>query len=203
MKLSDIQTQAWAISAMFFSADGVVSLSEKGHWKEDNFATLLPSLIRFNCENISEYYDHTANLQRGRELLEEQMSEGVPEPQLRYVLQLLHIERRLSKNTALMETLIQGLTQSSRQVEAFGLLHDNVFAKFSSLYQQTASQAARRILIKGNPRYLQDAQTVARLRTLLLCALRAAALWRANGGNRWQMLFGRKGLVDAASELSF
>lgn len=102
-----------------------------------------------------------------------------------------------------MEVLRKHLAQAESQADQFGLVHDTMFARFGDTYQQTVSQAARRIQIHGNPRYLQQASIAAQLRTLMLCGVRAAALWRANGGNRWQFMFSRRAIAEAAMALDF
>lgn len=199
----DMTEQVWALCAAFLAADGVVQIAQKGQWAERYFATLLPSLSRFNTSTVAELYENPVNLARGQALLMDLFGDGVPDDVLRYVLQMIHVERRLSAKPALVQTLIDGLHQADRQIQAFGLLHDNVFARYSSLYQETASQAARRIMVRGNPQFLRNARNAAQLRTLLLCGIRAASMWRANGGSRWQMMFGRKAIVEAAREMVF
>ena len=44
---------------------------------------------------------------------------------------------------------------------------------------------------------------VNRIRALLLTGVCAAALWRAYGGNRWQLLFARGSFDDAMHTLDF
>src|SRR3569623_1381139 len=40
-----------------------------------------------------------------------------------------------------------------------------------------------------------------KVRTLLLAAIRSAVLWRQCGGNRWQLIFGRRKIIDTARAL--
>jgi len=40
-----------------------------------------------------------------------------------------------------------------------------------------------------------------KIRTLLLAGIRAAVLWRQMGGNRWQLLFSRKDIINDAKML--
>lgn len=193
--------QVWALSALFFAVDGVVALAEKGQWAEDNFAVLMPSLQRFNCETVRDFYDNPSRLDKGREDLMHYFVNASNDARLSYALRLMQVARRLGSNTALMTVLAEGLRQTAAQIGHFGLLHDNIFARYSALYQKTASQATSRIRIYGNPHYLQQNAIADRLRTVLLCGVRAAALWQANGGSRWQLMFGRAGIVAVAKQM--
>lgn len=198
---SIITDQAFAIMVAYHVAIGVNTLAQKGQWAEQNFTAILPSLQRFNAPNTADYYEHHNLFIPAREAMIETFIHGITDEHLRYLIQLLNVEKRLAKNTKLMMLLKTELTQARKQVEHFGLLHDNVFARYSDIYQQTASQATRKILVRGNPRYLQQADTVAQIRTALLCGIRAASLWRGSGGNRIQLMFGRKALVDAVQKI--
>lgn len=194
--------QAFALMAAYHAAMGVNTLAEKGQWAQENFAALLPSLQRFNAEHTADYYEHHAQFATARDAMVDTFAHGVPDEHLRYFMQMLGVERRLAKNAPLMQKLKAGLNQATRQAEHFGTLHDNLFARYADIYQQTASQAARKIMVRGNPRFLQQPGTVAQIRTLLLCGIRAASLWRGAGGSRVQIIFGRKALVDAAAKLT-
>jgi len=58
-----------------------------------------------------------------------------------------------------------------------------------------------RILIAGNPVYLEQAENASRVRTLLLSAIRSGVLWHQLGGSRWQLLFQRKKIILTAKKL--
>ncbi len=198
-----LNEQIWALSALFLAASGVVSLAHKGQWEEDNFLALLPSLQRFNPEHLADLYDNHSRLAHGRDILVKYFSKNITDDLLGYVMQTMFIAKKLEKNKKLMNVLIRGLTQTKQKTELFGMMHSNVFAAYSSLYQETASLAANRVLIRGNPNYLHNSDTSARMRTLLLCAIRAASLWQANGGSKLQLLFSRKALTIAAKKTAF
>ena len=125
------------------------------------------------------------------------------EQNLRYSAQILHVERRLAKKAALMAVLKERLHAAERQAEHYPVNHDNLIASFAATYQETASKAAGRILISGAPQWLRQPDMVNRIRALLLTGVRAAALWRAYGGNRWQLLFARGNFDEAMHALDF
>jgi high frequency lysogenization protein len=48
-------------------------------------------------------------------------------------------------------------------------------------------------MVQGEPKKLQDPDTVNRIRASLFAGIRSAFLWHQCGGRRWQLLFNRNG----------
>ena len=203
MTHNNIQSQAWAFAALFLAIDSVRALAERGEIREDAELTLLPSLLTTNAADISGYYGEAIPLARGREAYYRTFEQKNDEQNLRYSAQILHVERRLAKKAALMAILKERLHGAQRQSEHYPLNHDSLIASFAATYQATASEAAGKILIRGEPQWLRQADLVNHIRALLLTAVRAAALWRAFGGNRWQLLFSRSAFDEAMRGLDF
>lgn len=203
MTHNDIQSQAWAFAALFLAIDSVRALAERGDIRADAELTLLPSLLTTNAADIAAYYGDPAPLALGRDAYHRTFTEKTDEQNLRYSAQILHVERRLAKKAALMATLKERLHATKRQAEHYPLNHDNLIASFAATYQETASKAAGRILVSGTAQWLRQPEIVNHIRALLLTAVRAAALWRAYGGNRWQLLFARSALDAAMRALDF
>ncbi len=200
---NDLDAQIVALSALLLVVDGVDSLAHKGDWPEENFLTLLPSLVRFNKDGIFAYYDQPSRLELGRQLLLRLLQKKLSAQKMAYALQLIHVETKLRKNSQLMKLLINRLSKATQQAAHFGLVHDNLMANFAAIYSDSASQAANKVMIKGSPYFLQQTKIVNRIRALLLCGVRACALWRAYGGNRWQLIWTRRGIESRAKLISF
>ena len=203
MNHDNIHSQAWALAALYLAIDRVRALAEEGHIDENAEHTLLPSLIRQNAADIADYYGDPAPLERGRTAYRRVFQQKRDEQSLRYSAQILHVERRLAKKPALMQALKNGLQNARRQSEHYPLNHDVLLAGFAATYQATASQAAGKIMVSGSQQWLRQPDIINRIRTLLLCGVRAAALWRAYGGNRYQLLLGREALERAMQNLDF
>ena len=71
----------------------------------------------------------------------------------------------------------------------------------ADIYQDTLSNYRFRIQVAGNAQQLQNPANAARIRALLLAAIRAAYLWRQAGGNRLSLLFNRNRLFTEAQAL--
>lgn len=121
----------------------------------------------------------------------------------RYALALLRIERRLAGRRQLHDELDQGITRIARQVEFFGGIRQRrVIANLGDLYTETAGQLKPRIMVRGDAGRLQDPANVDLIRATLLGGLRAARLWRQQGGSVWTLLFGHRRLQREALRLS-
>ena len=203
MTHNDTQSQAWALAALFLAIDNVRAIAERGEVQTDAELTLLPSLLTYNAADIADYYGDPAPLARGRRAYQRTFQQKNDVQNLRYSAQILHVERRLSKKVALMRTLKERLHAAQRQAEYYPVNHDNLIASFAATYQETASLAAGRILIRGEPQWLRQPDMTNRIRALLLAGVRAAALWRAYGGNRYTLLFARDKVEAAMQKLDF
>ncbi len=62
-------------------------------------------------------------------------------------------------------------------------------ARLAKLYSDNISPLRPRIIVEGNPNFLQQPTQVNQIRALLLAAIRSAVLWRQLGGSPWRMLF--------------
>ena len=203
MTHNDLQSQAWAFAALFLAIDSVRALAERGEVRSEAELTLLPSLLTTNAADIADYYGDPTPLALGRDAYRRTFQQKNDEQNLRYSAQILHVERRLAKNAALMAILKERLHAAQRQTEHYPVNHDSLIASFAATYQATASEAAGKILVRGEPQWLRQTDIVNHIRALLLTAVRAAALWRAFGGNRWQLLFSRSAFDEAMRGLDF
>ena len=203
MKHTDTEAQAWALAALFLAIDRLRAAAERGGIDDAAELTLIPSLLRTNAADIADYYGDPTPLALGRDAYRRTFQQKNDEQNLRYSAQILHVERRLAKKAALMAVLKERLHAAERQAEHYPVNHPNLLAGLATTYQDTASQAAGKIMVIGRPEYLQQTETINRVRTLLLCGVRAASLWRAYGGNRWNLLFARRKLEEALRGLVF
>ena len=53
-------------------------------------------------------------------------------------------------------------------------------------------------MVKGQPLFLQNPDTQNRIRALLLAGIRSATLWAQLGGNRFELMFGRRRIMQDA-----
>ena len=120
----------------------------------------------------------------------------------RYVITLIHLQKKLEKDPALLEKVSSALEKIKSQLDYFDLSHPNTIAKLAEVYKTTISTMQPKIIVEGEQVYLSNNDNADKLRVLLLAGIRSAILWRQTGGSRLQVLFSRKKYLDAAKYLS-
>jgi len=113
---------------------------------------------------------------------------------------LLRLERVLAGRSKLIEAISSGVEEARAKLDHFSLLHSNLLAHLADIYSRTISQLPPRIMVQGDPHFLQLPDNQNRIRALLLAGVRSAWLWRQVGGSRWKILFGRRELLLAARD---
>jgi high frequency lysogenization protein len=121
---------------------------------------------------------------------------------IQYAAGINTLSKRLLKNKNMLHKISTRLDEAKKQSEHFGgFNHDNVIANIADIYSTTISTFSYRIQVKGEYSYLQQKRVADQIRALLLTAIRAAILWRQNGGNPFNLLFNGGKLLSATEEL--
>lgn len=182
----------------------VEQLAKTGYLQTEQFETAVRSLLDQNPATTESVFGGVKHLRDGLELLE-QLLHNHREPRnadvLRYLLGVLHLQKKLARRKDLLYVIGNRLEKAAGQVAHFGFTHDNVIANIADVYSDTISKFQFRIQVVGEYHYLQQQRVANQVRTLLLCAIRAATLWRQVGGSRWQLLFYRRKLRACAIDL--
>ena len=182
----------------------VEQLAKTGYLKNDMFETAVKSLFIFNPESVKSVFGGLQNLQPGIQLLQT-LIENHRDPQnasiLRYLLGVLHLQRKLSKRRDMLDVIGKRLENAEQQATHFGITHDNVISNIEAIYTDTISKFQYRIQVTGEYAYLQQPRVASQIRVLLLAAIRAVTLWRQSGGSRWQFIFQRGKLLEATEAL--
>jgi high frequency lysogenization protein len=168
------------------------------------FQASLNSILLLDADSVEEVYGGVAGVRSGLRLLKTQLMDQKQKPDgelSRYLVVLLHLERKLSKRADLLNTLTEGIERAQQQLTHFDIGHGNVLASLADTYAQTVSTMQPRIMVKGEPNRLSEAGVANQIRALLLAAMRSAVLWRQCGGTRLGLLLGRRKLVRAAEIL--
>ncbi|MDK2776501.1 MAG: high frequency lysogenization protein HflD [Pseudomonadota bacterium] len=199
------QEQVIAIAAVVQAASLVEQLARTGDISADASEPLLKALFIQSPERFADIYGHArVNLSVGINHLRAILGrdpQGMSPDVTRYALSLLHLERKLSKQPAMMDTLGEGIQAASRQADHFSIGHENTIAAVADLYKRTLSNLSFRIHVTGNPTYLQNPATANKVRALLLAGIRAAILWRQVGGKRWHLMVSRSRYLKACDEI--
>ena len=203
--MSRLQDQTIALSGLLQACYLVDQIARKGQCDEQELETAIQSLLVTSPKQAIDVFGSHANLQTGYRLLAELLDKQTKRQNaewLRYALSILHLESKLRKKPEMLNAISKGIEHAETSREHFGLLHENTIASLADTYQKTISTFSLRIQVSGDASYLQSDRNAARIRTLLLSAIRAAILWRQTGGHRWHLLFKRSALANQAKQLS-
>ena len=194
MQLKTITNQTIALAGVAQAASLVQQLATTGSANTIALEASINSILKIDSASLLDIYGGLENLKLGLEQLNAQMTgyKLVEPQQARYCASLVFLENQLSKQSAMLNIIQIGIIKAQAQAEHFGLLHENVFANLASLYQETLSNLQPRIMVNGNPDYLERADIANKIRACLLAGIRSALLWRQCGGTRWKFLFYRR-----------
>jgi high frequency lysogenization protein len=202
--LTPVENQAIALAGVFQAASLVDQLSITGKINQSAFDCSFDSLFTFEAPTTLEVYGDLANIQSGLKALEMYLSGegGKPTKAMTYyILTLLKIAKQLKKNDTMSSKIFEKLQEIDTQSSAFEFSRSNVTSKIGALYQETISTVSPRVIVKGEQSYLSNADTLAKIRTLLLAGIRSAILWNQIGGTQWRLLFTRASYVRSAEKL--
>ena len=202
--------QTIALSAVFQAAELVSILAKTGQVDNASLQPMLDSILMVNAASTEDVYggqwDCQSNLALGRKISRQALGKersSVNPDTLRYALSLIHLEHKLSKAPDMLSVIGQKIAQIEQKKAHYdSVLHENMLASISGMYQDTLSKLPFRIQVHGDSRFLQQPQVANQVRAILMSGIRAAMLWRQLGGKRWHLIFKRKALLNALESRS-
>jgi len=203
--MNSINEQTLTLAAVCQVAYWVQKISRSGQVDEDELALLLNSVMITSPENTMEVYGgEISHLKMGLTTLVNHLGNKSTnkDPEItRYVVSLLGLERRLSKQSDKMNALGDRITQSQRQLAHYEITSDTLISSLASIYSDLISPLGTPIQVAGDPTILKQIVNQHRIRALLLAGIRSSVLWRQVGGNRRSILFSRSKVVECAEQL--
>lgn len=183
-----------ALAGMFQALALVRAIAQRGSCDATIARHSLASILRIDADSPAAVYAGADNVRLGLETLVSQLDiAGKRDLTLtRMAVQVLRLERALMHHHKTLSALrggIDGMRALAPQVEAGNV---DPSGRLAELYASTLSHLQPRIMVEGNPVFLQQSAQVDRIRALLMAAVRAAVLWRQLGGNQWSLIFRRR-----------
>ena len=161
------------------------------------------SVLRLDAADVPTVFGGAEGVALGLRTLLSQMDkrETRNNPVNRYVVSLLHLERRLAKQPQMAARISVGIQATQRQAEHFNNTHGAVLGALANIYEETFSTLRFRINVSGEQTHLSNPDNVNKVRALLLAGVRAAVLHRQCGGRAWTLVLRRRHVINAAHEL--
>lgn len=190
--MSRERDQTIALAGLVQALQLVDELASRGSADTRAQTILLDTLFAFDPESTEAVFGRLGNLHRGllglRDLLRG-VGESRSRQVTRYALSVLLLSRRLERDQARLQIIHERLLQVCRGEDELEL--DTLAGLCAAIYQDTISTYSHRITVSGQAEQLRREQVAARIRALLLAALRIGILWRQTGGRRWRLLLHR------------
>lgn len=197
-------SQTLALAGVLQSVYLVDQIARTGKVPAESFNPSISSLFQFDPKTTADIYGGIHGVKLGLQLLNEILSGQYRKEYrslTRYVIGILHLERKLSAKSELLNIIHSRLEHTAFKAEHFSDNIHSTTANISAIYQDTLSTFKFRIQVSGNVEQLQNPTNSDNIRALLLAGIRSAVLWRQCGGKRWQLFISRNRLKNTAREL--
>lgn len=196
------RNQVIALAGLVQALRLVRRVAEHGEAPAAHVRASLDSVFRIDAESTEAVFGGIASLRPGLDALRDLLrSPGADVPLFRLAMNLLQVERQFARRRDMGMSLREGLHAIEAAANQHGADHPQVIEALGALYAQTLSTLPIRVSVRGNPLQLAKPECVAKVRALLLAALRSAVLWRQLGGGFWRVLWYRQRALLFTEEL--
>jgi high frequency lysogenization protein len=202
--MSVLRDRTLALAGVFQSAALVHQIATTGMVDQHDLGACIRSTLQTDPQNTDEVYGDLENLRTGLHTLIMQLGDTPQQRDIhiaRYVISLLHLQRKLRRRQDMLNTIAEGLERAKQQCELFGETHNNVVANLAGIYSDTVSHIPPKIMVSGDSSYLANTGNADKIRAILMTGIRSAVLWAQLGGNRWNILFKRRRFVEEAKRI--
>ena len=193
-----------ALAGIFQAASLVRDLAKTGTTDEAAFVASINTIYKLDSSSVLDIYGNPLNLRIGLTELIRLLSNDKTATDAyigRYVISMLHLERKLMRDKKMLDTLTRRLKHATSQANYFSHTHPTVIASLADIYINTLGTLSFRLHILGQAKFLNQTEIINKIRAILLAGIRSAVLWRQIGGNRWQLFLQRTKLANVAKQL--
>ena len=195
-----------ALAGVLQAAELVRQAAAHGTWSGYAATASLNSLFRLEAASPEAVYGERERMRLGVETLVAVLDgDNRYADTLRYTVSLLQVQKKFSRARRLQDEVGAGRLEIGRIDDELAQheREDRQAHEIAQLYARTISQLTPRIIVNGKPQFLQTERVTDWIRTLLLAGIRSATLWMQLGGNRFELMFGRRRIMqDAQSFLA-
>ncbi|MEY3018869.1 MAG: hypothetical protein RL336_2004 [Pseudomonadota bacterium] len=195
--------QTIALAGLLQACRCVELMATQGSCDKNWETPLIDSLFVFDAPDTPSVYGGVHHLRPGLTLLLD-LLRGQNAHNMNGIANLsmntLVVQKQLAQNSDMLNQLGQRLEHIAKHRDMYDS-PEALQRAVAGIYQDTLSTLPFRIKVAGQVSLLQRDDIAQHIRALLLCAVRAAMLWRQLGGRRWHLLFTKGGLIKAAEQL--
>lgn len=192
---SRLQEQSLALAGVAQFALYAHELATEGHDRPARMDIARRIILHTGTDEVMTLYGDLSTVNDGMAFLKGQLRGRNAEPQTarvaQYMGQLLRLAGRLRRDNNAQQQL-WGVIERAQLVDT-----DDVDIILADGYQTVISPMKPRIMLRGQPGYLENPALQARARTLLMAGIRCGYAWRQYGGHFTTLLLRRKTLLQA------
>ncbi|WP_094752330.1 high frequency lysogenization protein HflD [Psychromonas sp. CD1] len=200
MSYHDLPSRCIAFAAMCQAAYQVDKLACTGNVPNlKAFETSLLSIMRVDSDSPLDVFGGYSGLEIGFKSMQSQLNgnnQGRNMQVTKYIIGMLALEKKLTQDQTVCAQLGERINQVQHQLAHANIDDDLILSNLNLIYKDLISDLGPKIQVNGNPACLQQERTQHKIRALLLAGVRAAVLWRQIGGQRRQLLFSRKVILQ-------
>lgn len=193
-----------SLAGIFQAAALVRDLAKTGVADEEAFYATITSIYKIDAPDVISVYGGINGLRVGlTEMIKLLGSDKISSDAYmsRYVISMMHLERKLIRNSEILSTLTRRIKYAVSQANYFSDIHPRVMGSLADIYVTTLGKLPFRVQILGQAKFLNQEETIHKIRALLLAGVRSVILWRQLGGRRWQLFLWRSRFTKIAKEL--
>ncbi len=193
--MTNLDYRSLALAALFEALAEMQSTAEgRGG---DDIQHLLTPLFAIDADSLAAVFASPARYRNGIETAASAIAgERNALRLLNYAFAVMELATLLKREDRIAGHLSQRLRALANAPRDAALL-----LALDEAYQETIGRLGKRIQVSGDPNALKQPQVAARIRALLLAAVRFAWLWRQLGGRRWQLIVGRRKALESLDAL--
>lgn len=202
--ISTLENQTLALAGIFQSVHLCKMLATTGKADKEELTGTLRSILTLKTDRVIDAYGgNTHSIAWGLRIVKSQLGGNSESRDLdiaRYALALIQLGTNILNDEDTVEQLRIGISRS----QSMGLEIDEpaMISNLANLYRSSISHLSPRIMVSGDPDYLNDNVTASTIRAALLGGLRSVVLWRQCGGSRPKLLFNRNQYLRQAEALT-
>jgi len=202
MSQAPAQDRVLALAGLAQALTQVRRLAENGQADARAMDGVLASVFQLDPESTDDVYGNIVAIRPGLLRMREQLRKESRDPQFpKLMMGVLALERSYSRDRDVHNALREGISQLAAHSAGREPTQPAVLGALAELYVRHISPLSPKVMVQGNPHYLNQSGVVGEIRALLLAALRSAVLWRQLGGSSLDFLLQRKRMSESVEHL--
>lgn len=196
-----MRRRVMALAGVFQSAELAGSVASTGQWDQTAMTASIGSLFEFESDSVEAVFGGLGGLVSGLTALVNNLAGDRDPGVLQAVVHLLTLGKRLQADNEMSQQIRDGLEALAVHRRDTSVDDDEQWRRLGEIYVATISTLKPRIIVRGNPVFLQQGKYVSTIRACLLCGVRAGLMWHQLGGSRLQIILRGRRVLALAREL--